>query len=382
MSEDDVKRGIRSGWAAYLRAPILLMLFPLFVAVTEEDGSLIGAMAFWTVALIVIYSLRWRKRRARLLQILGGRETELLVYTDHLTQRNIKNGETVSLLQIKYNEIRRADDLGTLLRVTDSEKIVLLPKNVIPDGSLLQYRLAGHISKSQSRRHPVLSTLFILGVPLILILAANIYVSVIGSDPSPADMTRYSWIMLIPLPFALALIGYGIYRAVKNQKKSVVMFIVGAVCALVAFVIAILPRLGVGAKNSINNTIAQIEQDAGVDLPEAANIHITNNMTVGGKNRVTQILVLTMDRSVSLAFDAQIAEDPRWITSAQAERLAPVWNGSYVAQNADYVMCVNLTDGTANELPAENGKYRCINLLYVRETETIYVVRYEIDYRQ
>ena len=382
LSEEDIKRGIRNGWTAYLRISVLPMLFPLFIAITERNRALIGAMVVWIVFLIVLYAERWRKKRAKLTEILGGHTTELRVYSDLLTQIRSKDGETVSMWQMKFNEIRRAEDLGTLFRVTDGERVLLIPKNAVPADGVLLHRLEAQVKKSKEQINHVTVLSLIIGTILVDFAVSRIYLSLVGSDGSVANAQAYSWIWLIGLPLPFFCVGYAIAKARKEKKRKVSLIIFGAISILFACSQIFLPGILDKAAADVNSEISQIEESVKITLPEYSNIHITKNVIAAGKKRITQVIAMSMERSVSLAFDREIANDPRWINPAQAERLSQIWNPTYAASNADFVMCVNLTDGVTNEIPSHNGKYRFVNLLYLRETEMLYVVCYEVDYQQ
>ena len=382
LSDTQIKRGTRNGWTAYWLSALLPISFPLYISIMEMNRTLIGAMALWIALLIVLYSVRWSKRRAKLTESLGGRETEIRVYPDHLTQKNIKDGETVSMFQMSFNEIRRADDLGTLFWVTDGEKVLLIPKDAVSADGILRHRLEEKIKTGKERINPGVVSLLIIGAILVDFAISRIYLSLIGPDESIATAQAYSWIWLFGLLLPLICAGYGIIKARRRKKGAAALIIIGLICILFASSQILLPGILNKTTFDVTSEISQIEEDVKISLPEYSNIHITKNVMAMGKKRVTQVLWMNMERSVSLAFDTEIANEPRWIKAAQAERLAPVWNPSYAAENADYVMCINLTDGVANDLPTHNGNYRFINLLYVRETESLYIVRYEVDYQQ
>ncbi len=382
LSEQEIKRGIRNGWAASLRGPMLLLLVPLIFSFSDEDGSMLVGMVFWMLAVFVLCTVRWRKRRKKLLEMLGSRRTEILVYADHLTQNTIADGETVSMSQMKFSEIRRADDLGTLFRVTDGERVLLLPKNVVPAGGILHRQLTDTARASRERINPAVTAILIIGTVLVIGLVSQIYLSLVGSDGSFENAQAHAWVWLFALPFPLACVGYGIAKTCKKTKGSVKFIIIGAFGLLFVCTQMLLPVISGKMNAGMAAAVAQVEEDAKITLPEHKSIQFRKNMTLTGAKRVTETILMTMERSVSLAFDKEVEKDARWIPAAQAERLSPVWNPQQSAQEADYVMCVNLTDGTVNELPGGDGTYKFINLLYMRESATLFIVRYEVDYLQ
>ncbi len=390
LTREEFRRAMRSTWEIRIMVLVALTfaipVFLLLLSYSDLVGEILPTLVICLVLLEAgaFTGFYLRKNRA-LDRLCTANETiEIRSYDAMLTQTALKNGEAVRVYKMAYDDIAAVEDSKTIFRISDRRGgMIFLPKRAMdPDGSLFRWLcgMAEEYKRKTSGKGAVVSVLCTAGVLIILSKIAE----VVSRSEDLESVLKYFWIIpAAGLLISLFMLVRGIVRARKKRNLAAVQIVFGVLFSLICTVSLVFSVLIPKASAGFQQTMLEIESQLGIDLPDNAGVR--ENIYKSPKSngvRLISSIVLSLDRSTSLAFDEKVASEPKWIRGKLAFPLAPVWNTSVSADTAEYVMLLNLTTGQFNELPKENGTYTCLNVFYRQEDEQIIILKYEIDYQR
>ena len=307
------------------------------------------------------------------------------VYDTYFCISVTRNGELIRTSRIYFSEIDKLQTIGKHLHIIHSNQLFLLRRSDLPETSVF-YKLMNSpkttpaaapkgLKPTAKSRIKTVSWLLFIGS----IAAFFIAVALLPDDLAVKTILLYFAPAILPL----ASLIFGIVITVKGLK-GVKNIIAGAVVliimALIFLAFSYLPQL---ILNNFDNhafdapAISRTEQLLGIDLSDSTSISSFEQEGEVSCTAPHYFCYLDLGDESSEILREQMSDSTRWATYFELSEIAPSQN-KYIFTST--VLIYNTDTGEYNTLPAENGTYHFISLVYSPDTGSLSISEYDVDY--
>lgn len=295
------------------------------------------------------------------------------IWSDRMTVTVRKENELVSKWVIPYREITSCVETDLFYAFTYAGNTFLIRKSDLQVNSHLRLALSvatEHKWVKKPREYKIAMALFVaslccIWVPMLCVAIPTEF---------GADMTGVMWVfyLFLPIPIASIFVGYLFRkRGIKTLKNIV--------CGVIVTAFLILYGSFSFMFDGMEFDLADVEARTNLDLPEPDKItNVSYSAHVGADgNELFYTYHIYFDEADAEVFEAQLAEDDRWLPGLPQDLLSFIWREADLAA-ADYFVFCDINGRIYNAPPAADGDISFIYILYDADENRAEITEYTL----
>lgn len=183
-------------------------------------GSLFVYAIFTAVSMV-----RFFKTRNQSIAYNTDSEEELTLYRDAFEWTQTKNGETVRMSKIRYQELSGMVDIGNAMLLLHHNTFFFIGKDKLPENSYLYSAFAQYMQSRSPKKNPKMTVLSV--VLMVLAFCSFIAAAFSVSAATTVNTERFTenfWIfwLFLPLPIASAVFGTLANRKGYRCRRNII----------------------------------------------------------------------------------------------------------------------------------------------------------------
>lgn len=361
-----------------------IVLFVSLISAKAPDtliGVVLGCFFIGIIARIkgyFVYRKTWLDKENKILQ----RRYFYEVFNGYFVLKITQNEEITRTLKIYFKDIENVQAFEKyLIFQIEGQRYIIKKDALSPNSAFLS--LCNQNTDSVKTKVPknILNTisvgLFVLSI--CTIFGALFCVALLSGINHATTENMWVFFLFLPIPIASIVFGFYLKKKAYSHKKNIV---VGFIMAILLCIYGSFSFAFANIYSHSDEPILNAEELLGIDVPAHTQIN-TQDWTKGTQSSSRGYIYSTSDiyfkATAVEEFEKQLASDTKWISTIPNDIIG-ITSFFCDIETSDYYIIYNKDTKEFNKLPSQNGKYTFINLLYNKESNTMKLVEYQIEY--
>jgi len=309
------------------------------------------------------------------------------VFDDYFILNVFREEELVRMLKFRFDEVEKSHDWGKYIALIIANQLYILRKtDLAPDSKLLEQSKSISTTKQPAEKASgkLKLTSNLLSIFSVLSIIGALICVAFTTETKKNFAGENLWIFYLFTIIPACSILFAFYLKKKGYKHKSNL-IIGIVMAALLCIYGSFPIL-IGTKYSHDDgLIVQMEQLLEIDIPQHYQINTedaTNSNkpdTAGAIQRTTYIY---FNDDAVIQFEKDISNNSKWLDALPSDIVGISSYYCHAVSTKDnlYCMVFNKDTGEFNSLPAENGLYSFVNVIYDADQNSMTIVEYCTEY--
>ena len=375
---------------ALLRSAIVICVMAVVIVGligTESPSAGVGfVLGYWVlytvsrISSLVKSRKSWRKHKSKVLET----HYEYVLYEDRVVCNLYRENTLTGKTTIPYTEIGHtwASKNFMLFMYGGSSYLVRIDQLNIESPF---YRALITAGKNKTVGMPLTGTKKTTSTALFWASIAALPVGIsVAAAISPAEnFINNLWLLFVfaVIPVASIVVGYRLKASGYRASKNIVVGFIMAILLCIYGLLGVIAKPPAEMKNSAVY-LAGVEQRLEIDIPvytNAATYEYPQGVQASAQRMMVFSSTLSFDEINAEAFEATLTSSDKWMTVVPTE-LIGISSPGFASDQTDYIAIFNADTHEFNVLPAEQGKYRFIQIIYCPESNEMYIMEYDVTY--
>lgn len=377
---DEAVRGVLQGYT--VRTVVTGILFAAITAgvimsdITDFfDGFLVGwTLIYFLMSLAGLLTTRknWKSTKAK----VCSSENKYELFDDYLLFTVTRDGKCVHFTKLEYDKLRRKMDTGRMYLLDFANQGYLIKKQEIAENSIF------HTLKPKPPEKPkkALKVLSVVFMALTIVTLVCAIISALLVNINSVGIVNYWWYLYIflPIPLFSCVLGAVLKRNHNSGRGNMIM----GLLAIILVVCVYFSFNNIAKENMYpdkQQNISAIESYIDVDLP---NPYAYDNFTDSVNGIDYEDTAMQFYGSDVGWLESAIKSSDYWLADFTDDTYELVKDVG-TAEDWDYFIVYNITEGEYNKLPVESGVYSMAAVYYDMDFHGMYVIEYAyVQYEQ